>query len=67
MWSIEKIDQSDSAEKDNDSDQQKMTINMIRIKPTTAPMLVDEEDEDPTQDVKEQGTRIQVGCKGKSK
>jgi hypothetical protein len=31
-----------------------MTIKMIRIKPTTAPMIVDEEDEDPSKGIEEQ-------------
>ena len=35
---------------------------MIRIKPTTGPMIVDEEDEDSSKEIKEQGFRL--GAKG---
>ena len=62
MWSIERIDQPETEEKSSDTDAQKTKIKMIRIKPTTGPMIVDEEDEDQPETSKEQGYRL--GAKG---
>jgi hypothetical protein len=62
MWSIERIYQPEVEGKDSDTDPQRMKIKMIRIKPTTAPMMVEEEDEDPSKEIKEQG--YIVGAKG---
>ena len=63
MWSIERINQPEAEEKDSETDPQKMTIKMIRIKPTTAPMIVDEEDEDLSKEIKKQGYKL--GAKGR--
>ena len=62
MWSVERIDQPEVEPKDSDTDPQKIEVKMIRIKPTTAPMLVEEEDEDPTREIKEKG--FILGSKG---
>ena len=62
MWSIERIDQPEAEEKDSDTDPQKVKVKVIRIKPTTAPMMVEEEDEDLSEEIKEQGYIL--GAKG---
>ena len=62
MWSIERIDQPEAKGKDSDTDPQKMTIKMICIQPTTAPLMVDEKDEDSSKEIKEQGYKL--GAKG---
>ena len=62
MWSIERIDQPEAEGKDSNTDPQKMTVKMIRIKPTTAPMLDEEEEDDLTREIKEKGYIL--GTKG---
>jgi hypothetical protein len=61
IWSIERIDQTE--ERSSDSDAHKTKAKMIRIKPTIAPMNVDEEEENPNrQNHEEHGYR--TGARG---
>lgn len=62
MWSIERIDQPETEEKSSESDVPKTKVKMIRIKPSTAPMNVDEEGEEQKKKLEEQGYRI--GARG---
>ena len=62
MWSIERVEQPETEEKISDTGPQKSTIKVIRIKLTTGPMIVDEEDEDPSKEIEEQGYKL--GAKG---
>ena len=55
MWSVERIHLPEAEGKDSDTDPHKMTIKMIRIKPTTAPMMLEEEDEESSKEIKEKG------------
>ena len=61
MWSIQKLDQHEPEEKSSDSDVQKTTIKMFRIKLTTVPVTVDnEEEEDPSKGIEEQVFKFKI-------
>ena len=63
MWSVERINQTEVEEKSSESDVSKTKVKMIRIKPSTAPMNVDEEEETTDRvNLEEQGYR--VGARG---
>ena len=56
MWSIERIEQPETETKESENEPERVEVKMIQIKPTSAPMLdVEEEEDDPTREFKEIG------------
>jgi hypothetical protein len=62
MWSIERIEQPETEAKESETEPERVKVKMIRIKPISAPMLDEEEEDDPTREIKEKGYIL--GAKG---
>ena len=55
MWSIERIEQPETETKESENEPEKVEVKMIQIKPTSAPRLDVEEEDNPTREIKEVG------------